>query len=117
MLSHASTNFITHSGTKGNTNALSSDGMNIVDRYISSQKEFTDLIHKDEAVSKLLLRIYASISTENKAIKSKKESPDDSESSLGDITLGSPPICLLTHWLTHPSASPIGLPLLIFTRL
>ncbi len=81
--------------------------MNIVDRYISSQKEFTDLIRKDEAVSKLLLRIYASISTENKAIKSKMESPDGNESSLSDITLGSPslaysPIALLTHSLTHP---------------
>ena len=90
---------ITHSGTKGNTNALSSNGMNIVDWYISSQKEFTDLIHKDETVSKLLLRVYASISTENKAIKSRKESPDNNESSLCDIALGSP------HFLlTHPFA-------------
>ena len=92
---------ITHSGTKGNTNALSSNGMNIVDWYISSQKEFTDLIHKDETVSKLLLRVYAAISTENKAIKSRKESPDNNESSLCGIALGSPLSYLLTHLLTH----------------
>jgi len=66
--------------------------MNIVDRYVCSQKGFTDLILQDEVVSKLLLRIYATISNENKMLKMKKDLFENDE------CLIQPKTCLGPKW-------------------